>query len=115
LWNYTRPVRLIMWGSRKEQLTLTFKIAFVVEEDEGGFHAFAPALKGLHVDGNTKEEAERNLIAGIQVHIESLARHGDSLPIGPDFMVHEELQIPQGAFLGSLTLQWPSLQTSGIS
>jgi predicted RNase H-like HicB family nuclease len=71
-----------MWGI-KEQPSLAFKIAYVVEEDEGGFHAFAPAFKGLHVDGNTRDEATRNLIKGLQVYIESLAKHGDPLPVGP--------------------------------
>jgi predicted RNase H-like HicB family nuclease len=104
-----------MWGI-KEQPTLTFKIAYVVEEDSGRFHAFAPAFKGLHVDGNTKDDAVRNLIKGLQVYIESLAKHGDPLPVGPYLMmVQEEPEIPQGAFLGSLTFQWPSLHTSGIS
>jgi predicted RNase H-like HicB family nuclease len=105
-----------MWGFKKEQQTLALKIAYVIEEDEGRFHAFAPALKGLHVDGNTKDEALRNLVAGIGVYIDSLVRHGDPLPVGPYLAVHdEEPEIPQGAFLGSLTLQWPSLHTSGIS
>jgi len=104
-----------MWGIR-EQRTLTLRVEYVVEEDAGTFHAFAPAFKGLHVDGNTREDATRNLISGLQVYIESLAKHGDPLPIGP-FLTHvtEELEIPQGAFLGSVTFQWPSLQTSGIS
>jgi hypothetical protein len=56
------------------------------------------------------------LIKGLQLYIESLAKHGDALPVGPHLMVHEnEPEIPQGAFLGSLTFQWPSLQTCGIS
>jgi len=107
-----------MLGLFRKPPSLTFKLAYVVEEDEGTFHAFAPALKGLHVDGNTKEEAERNLIAGMKVYIESLINHGDPLPIGPDLQVLREPEtpeIPVGAFLGSLTVQWPSLHTSGIS
>lgn len=109
-----------MFGtSKKHEHSITFKLSYVIEADGEGYHAFAPALKGLHVDGNTKEEAERNLVAAIRVYIESLAQHGDSLPIGPDLQVlHHEPELPEvpvGAFLGSLTLQWPSLQTSGIS
>lgn len=106
-----------MLGFFKKQPSLTFKIACVVEEDGSAFHAFAPALKGLHVDGATREEAERNLIAGVKVYIESLATQGDSLPIGPDLQILQEPELPEipvGAFLGSLTLQWPSLNTSGI-
>jgi predicted RNase H-like HicB family nuclease len=104
-----------MWRSNKSTKSLALKIAYVVEEDNGRFHAFAPALKGLHVDGDTKQEAIDNLVEAIPVYISSLAEHDEPLPVGPYLRVHEEPEIPQGAFLGSLTLQWPSLQTSGIS
>lgn len=104
-----------MWGKTSNQKSLTLKIAYVVEEDNGRFHAFAPALKGLHIDGDTKQQAVENLISAIPVYISSLAEQGDPLPIGPHLTVHVEPEIPQGAFLGSLTFQWPSLQTSGIS
>ncbi|SRR6266851_865768 len=102
----------------KKPPSLTLKIFYIVEPDEGKFHAFAPGLRGLHVDGNTKDEAERHLIAGIKVYIDSLVKQGDPLPVGPDLQIlHREPEIPEipvGAFLGSLTVQWPSLNTSGI-
>lgn len=100
---------------RKERQTLTLKISVVVEPDEGTYHAFAPAFKGLHVDGKDEQEAVRNLAQGIGVYLESLAAHKESLPIGPSLRVHEEVEIPKGAFLHSLTVEWPSLQMSGIS
>lgn len=104
-----------MWKNEAEQ-SIALRVEYVVEEDGAGFHAFAPAFKGLHADGNTRDEAIRNLVAGLQVYIESLVKHGDPLPIGPFLTQMEpEPEIPQGAFLGSVTLQWPSLQTSGIS
>lgn len=99
-----------------EPRKITFRINVVIEPDgERCFHAFAPAFKGLHVDGATEEEALRNLVKGINVYIQSLEEHGDPLPIGADLSVHEQPHVPQGAFLRSVTLQWPSLNTSGIS
>src|ERR1700687_5542876 len=36
------------------------RIEILIEPDEGGLHAYCPALKGLHVGGNTVEEALQN-------------------------------------------------------
>jgi len=98
---------------KKHELAL--RVSYAVEEDGECFHAFAPAFKGLHVDGKTREEAVSNLVEAVVVYLNSLSQNSDPLPIGPDFAVHEVVQVPQGAFLGSMTVQWPSLQMSGIS
>jgi predicted RNase H-like HicB family nuclease len=90
-----------MWGKNINKKSLTLKIAYVVEEDNGRFHAFAPALKGLHIDGDTKKKAIENLMTAIPVYISSLVENDDPLPSGPHLTVQEEPEIPQGAFLGS--------------
>ena len=97
---------------------LSLKISVIVERDEdGSFYAHAPALKGLHVDGATEQEALHNAMEAVQAYLESLSQHGDPLPIGPDLTVHEEAipEVPPGALLHSLTVQWPSLEMSGTS
>jgi predicted RNase H-like HicB family nuclease len=99
----------------QSEQNLTFRLSFVVESDARGYHAYAPALKGLHVEGITQDEAMSRLIEGIRVYLRSFSIHGDPLPIGPDLRVVEERQIPEGAFRSSVTVQWPSLQMSGIS
>lgn len=106
-----------MFGLGREKRNLRLQISVIVEPDEGGFHVFVPAFKGLHVDGATEDEALNNAAQAILVYLESLAKHGDPLPVGPNLVVHEEVipAVPPGAFLRSLTVQWPSLQTSGIS
>lgn len=97
----------------KEPPSISLQIDVVIEEDEGRFHAFAPAFTGLHMDGATQQEAFKNLVKGMSVYIESLATHGEPLPIGPNLRVHEPARVPAGAFLRSVTIQWPSLQMSG--
>jgi predicted RNase H-like HicB family nuclease len=39
---------------------IKFGVRIIVEPDETGFHAYCPALKGLHTCGETKEEAIQN-------------------------------------------------------
>lgn len=49
-------------------------------EEGGGYHAWCPALPGCHVQGETKEEALRNLREAIELYVESLKAHGENVP-----------------------------------
>ena len=65
---------------KKEQIA--FKIQVVVEPDEGEYHAYCPALKGLHTGGTTQEEAYHNAIDAAIAYIETLIDDGIPIPIG---------------------------------
>ncbi len=97
--------------------TLRLSIPIVVERDGDSYHAYVPAFKGLHVDGDNEAEALSHAQEAIKVYLRSLAMRNDPLPIGPDFSLREDRTppIPAGAMLRHLELQWPSLSTSGIS
>jgi predicted RNase H-like HicB family nuclease len=48
--------------------------------------AFVPALPGCHAQGESLEEAERNVKEAIALYLESLAAHGETIPEeGPSF------------------------------
>lgn len=107
-----------MFGFRKKQrVRLALKFSVVIEPDEAGFHAYCPALKGLHVDGATESEAFNNAVAAAKVYLASLSAHGDPLPVGPNLEVRGEAVPPlaEGASLRSVTVEWPTLQMSGAS
>ncbi|MBI2934166.1 MAG: type II toxin-antitoxin system HicB family antitoxin [Chloroflexi bacterium] len=55
----------------------------IIEPDEPGFHAYAPAFKGLHMGGDTREEALANARDAIIAYIESYVKHGEPIPVGP--------------------------------
>jgi predicted RNase H-like HicB family nuclease len=63
-------------------VVIHFTIDIVVEPDDDRFHAFCPALKGLHVDGRTEREALKNAIDGAALYLESSLKHGDPIPVG---------------------------------
>ena len=93
-------------------------ILVIMEPDENGFHAYAPALKGLHVDGATKSETLSRTEDAISVYLESLLDHGDPIPIGPGLTVEHELDIPDipiGALLQNVVVPWPYQQPPGVS
>ena len=66
-----------------------FRIEVVVEPDEIGFHAYCPALKGLHTGGDTEEEAVQNVRDAAMSYLQSLIKHGDPIPVG--IVVREEV------------------------
>lgn len=106
-----------MFGRFWKRTELRLSVLIVVEQDGEGYYAYAPALKGLHVDGSTEEEAFENAKLATRVYLESLARHGDPLPVGPGLAVREEshMEIPEGALPHEVIVQWPSLRMSGAS
>lgn len=54
----------------------------IVEKDTPGYHAYVPALKGIHVGGDTEEEAVKNANDGISLYMDSILERGDPLPTG---------------------------------
>lgn len=71
-----------------EKPIIGFKIELVVEPDDKGFHAYCPALKGLHTSGDTKEEAMSNARDAAVAYLQSSMEHGDPIPVG--IIVHKE-------------------------
>lgn len=49
-------------------------------EEDGGYHAFAPVLRGCHSQGDTRDEALRNIREAMAAYIESLKAAGDPIP-----------------------------------
>ncbi len=50
-------------------------------DEEGSYHAFCPALKGCHTQGDTLDEALANVREAIEVYLESLRGYGEALPV----------------------------------
>jgi predicted RNase H-like HicB family nuclease len=66
----------------KTQKPIGFRIEIVVEPDERSFHAYCPALKGLHTCGDTEKEALQNAKDAAAAYLQSLVVHGDPIPVG---------------------------------
>ena len=59
-----------------------FRVDIIVEPDGDGFHAYCPMLEGLHVGGDTEQEAVQNAKDAAIAYLESLIKHGDPIPLG---------------------------------
>ncbi|MFZ3064410.1 MAG: type II toxin-antitoxin system HicB family antitoxin [Nitrospirota bacterium] len=58
-----------------------YKYTIILErEDEGGYHAFCPALPGCHTQGDTYDETLENIKDAVKLYIESLKAHQEPIP-----------------------------------
>ena len=49
-------------------------------EDDGGYHAFVPSLKGCHSQGDTLDEAVENIKEAMTLFLASLRAAGEAVP-----------------------------------
>ena len=67
-------------------------VEFVFEPDpDGGYHAYAPELPGLHTQGEDLEEAIANAEEALALYIEGMREEGPSLETG---VVRRRLTFP---------------------
>ncbi len=60
---------------------ISFSVSILVAKDTKGYHAFIPALKGLHTCGDTSDEAVDNAAQAAIAYIKSLFKHNEPIPI----------------------------------
>lgn len=65
-----------------QERLIEFSLIIVVEPDGDEFHAYCPALKGLHTSGQTVEEALQNARDAATAYLRSLMKHRDPIPVG---------------------------------
>lgn len=58
---------------------------------EGGYHAYAPELPGLHTQGDSLEDATANAEEALALYVEGLREEGRSLQMG---IVRRRLPLP---------------------
>ena len=70
---------------------IQFRVQIVVEPDDDGYHAYCPALKGLHTCGETEDEARQNAKNAALAYIRSVIKHGDPIPEGIIVRIQEPM------------------------
>lgn len=73
---------------------LSFSVIYE-EAPEGGYVARVPTLSGCHTQGETIEEAEKNIREAIELYLESLKAH------------HEKIPQERRFFQGKIEVQYP--------
>lgn len=65
--------------SKIKQKIFSYSVFYEADPD-GGYVVFAPALPGCHTQGETLEEAEKNIKEAIELYLESLATSHEKIP-----------------------------------
>jgi len=52
----------------------------IEKEDDGGYHAFCPALPGCHTQGDDLDDALVNIEEAVELYVESLVEDGGTIP-----------------------------------
>jgi predicted RNase H-like HicB family nuclease len=63
-------------------------------QPDGGYHAFCPALPGCHSEGDTLDQAIENIREAATVYLESMAAHGEALPVEDILIKPVDIAIP---------------------
>ena len=71
---------VIVRSGRAATRFYNFEIVIEKEPADEGHSAYSPSLPGCFSNGNTIEEARRNMRAAIQQHVALLLAHGEPVP-----------------------------------
>lgn len=71
-----------------------YNFTVIIEPDEQGFHAYAPALPGCHTFADTIDEARANILEAIELHVQSMLEDGEAVPIEHEPMFITRLSVP---------------------
>ena len=67
----------------------------IIEQADGNYSAYSPDLPGCVAAGETRDEAEQNMHAAIQLHVAGLIE--DGLPVPESHSFAEYMAIPLAA------------------
>ena len=56
----------------------TFRV--IIEPEKRGYYGFVPLLKGVHTNGKTIKEVQKNLKEAIRCHIQGLLKDKEYVP-----------------------------------
>ena len=102
-WPFSRPI-------------ITVRVTVIIEQDGEYFYAHAPSLSGLHVFGESESEAFENSRAAIIGYLNSLNKHNEPIPIGPDLTIDREIAFPDvpAQMVREINIPWPTQKAYGI-
>ena len=54
---------------------MPYKLNIIIEEDEDGFYAYCPELKGCQSQGDSLEEVKENIQEAVELYLETLSEN----------------------------------------
>jgi predicted RNase H-like HicB family nuclease len=69
-----------------------YRFLIVIEKIKNNYSAYSPDLPGCVATGKTREEAERNMHAAVELHVQGLLE--ENLPIPESTTYAEYIAVP---------------------
>lgn len=57
-----------------------YRFSIVIEKDENGYFAFCPELQGCYTQGDTYEEALKNIKDAIRLNVKDIMESKENIP-----------------------------------
>jgi len=57
-----------------------FRFPVIIEKDRNGYFATCPSLQGCYTQGNSYEEALKNIEEAVHLHVEDRLEAGEAIP-----------------------------------
>lgn len=57
-----------------------YRFSVIIEQDKDGYFAFCPELQGCYTQGDTYEEALKNIQDAIRLHLADRLESGEEIP-----------------------------------
>lgn len=61
-------------------MSTDYRFTAVIEKDEDGYYASCPELSGCYSQGETYDEALKNIQDAIRLHVEDILESGETVP-----------------------------------
>lgn len=81
-----------LFDKKPKVRSFKFEVFIIIEKDEHGYIAYCPALNGLVVEADTKEEVIKNFHKGFISYMQSILKHNDPIPTGSTFKVKKDMK-----------------------
>ena len=62
-------------------MEMEYTVNIIPEEDGKGYYVMVPALPGCFSQGSTIEEAQKNIVKAIKLHLKSIREEGEDIPL----------------------------------
>jgi predicted RNase H-like HicB family nuclease len=76
----TKAPRRSAAQAANKKIPRKFSFTVVIEKDDDGYFASCPALQGCYTDGDTYEEALKNIEEVVELHVEARLDAGEPIP-----------------------------------
>jgi len=83
------------WKAKRE-IMRSYRFVVIIKPEDGGYHAYCPAVEDCHARGGTPQEARTKLLDLLYAHLSALVERGEIPPSDDGFAETVNVLLPAG-------------------